>query len=154
MSFRDRREDGDFDLESYVSVNTRLVEFWKRFSEGRIETDFDVIDGRLIMTAKIYKEKGDTQPSSVGHAFLDSLDGDKVGEYTETVAVGRALALLGFQVEKSIASAEEMDRFQKKQAKSEADAREPRESVPEVPRSLKPSRVFKPLDKSKTKQEE
>jgi hypothetical protein len=153
MSFRN---DDDFDKESYVSVNTRLMEFWSKHPEGRVETHYSIIDGRLVMEAKLFRKPDDDKPFSMGHAFLDNLDGEKVGEYTETVSVGRALALAGFQVEKSIASSEEMAKFQdRKSSKAEADARGSREvsDSPEVPKSLRPARVFKPLNKSKNNEE-
>lgn len=108
--------DKDFDSESYVRVNTRLAEFWAKYPEGRLETSYEVAEGVLVMRAALYRTQQDQNPSATGHAFLESLDGEKVGEYTETVAVGRALALMGFQVEKGIASQEEMKRFNNRKA--------------------------------------
>lgn len=129
MSFRN---DDDFDKESYVSVNMRLLEFWKDHPKGRIETGYQLQDGVLVMVAKLYRQ-GEDKPASSGHAFLERLDGDKVGEYTETVAVGRALALMGYKVEKSIASADEMKRFNdRKDSKTEAKT-----SPARIPGSMK-----------------
>jgi hypothetical protein len=151
------RKDDSFDAESYVKVNVRLMEFWEAYPEGRIETQAEIIGEGLVVKALLYMDQSSEKPFATGHAFLPNLDGDKVGEYTETVAVGRALAFKGFRVEKSIASGEEMqrwhDRKQESQPKikSEADApKEPQEvsSTPEVPMKLKPARVFKPLAKS------
>ena len=164
--------NNDFDVESYVKVNTRLIEFWTKYPEGRIETSVAWYAGDYVLEARLYRDQKDTLPAATGHSFLEGLGGDKVGEYTETVAVGRALALMGFQVEKSIASSEEMGRFKKRQDSKEKDPRISKiktigssgtnntsaitnstdtkqiSDIPEVPRTLKPSRVFKPLQKS------
>lgn len=168
MSFENDRE---FNSEAYVKVNVRLMQFWAKHPEGRIETDAEIVGSGLIVKAKLFKDSTD-RPISTGHAFLEDMSGDKVGEYTETVAIGRALAIAGFSVEKSIASGEEMKRFSDRQdrksnekvqpkvtstivtpsiIKSEADAKVPQavSATPEVPRTLKPSRVFKPLARAR-----
>ena len=175
MSFQN---SDDFDSESYVRVNVRLQQFWAKYPEGRIETNWSTFDNRLTVQAKLFRKQEDVSPASTGHAYLEDLTGEKVGEYTETVAVGRALALMGFSVEKSIASSEEMNKFAKRQesrrdaapreskirrsetkeekkpdSKPAATAAEsaPKEpakevsSTPEVPKTLKPARIFKPL---------
>lgn len=115
--------NNDFDAESYVKVNVRLQEFWAKYPQGRLETEVGYNDGVLIVMARLYRTAEEKSPFATGHSFLQGLDGEKVGEYTETVAVGRALALAGFKVEKSIASSEEMVRFgnRKKQAKASID---------------------------------
>lgn len=163
MSFRN---DDDFDSESYVKVNVRLMEFWTKHPEGRVETEAVLSGDRLMMVARLYR-KGEEHPYATGHSFLDNLDGEKVGEYTETVALGRALANAGFKIEKSIASAQEMTRFKERQdSKKEepkeskikaskpqeqaAPAAEPKKELsdtPEVPKKLTTSRIFKPLPK-------
>lgn len=112
MSFRN---DDDFDSSTYVRVNTRLMEFHKEHPKGRVETSYVLQDGVLVMRAALYRDEKDTLPAATGHAFLESLTGEKVGEYTETVAVGRALALMGYSIEKSLASGEEMARFKDRQ---------------------------------------
>lgn len=159
MSFRN---DEDFDADSYVRVNERLKEFWAKYPDGRVETGATISDGVLILNAKLYRKNEDANPAGTGHAFLTDPNGDKVGEYTETVAVGRALAMMGFRVEKSIASSEEMDRFKQTQETKTEPKRESRFSskksegeirvdnsesdtdsdAPQTPSKLKPSRTF------------
>ncbi len=131
------RNDDDFDAQSYVRVNERLTKFWEKYPEGAIETDAIVQDGSLMVEARLYRTEGSQRPLATGHSFLSSLDGDKVGEYTETVAVGRALANAGFLVEKSIASAEEMTRFKERQESKE-------ESKEEAPRASRFKRKTEP----------
>lgn len=126
MGFNDK----DFDAESYVKVNERLQEFWKDHPKGRLETEVGLNDGVLIVMARLYRDKED-RPFATGHSFLEGLSGEKVGEYTETVAVGRALALAGYKVEKSIASSEEMKRFSNRRAsKKTSDKVEERKEEP------------------------
>lgn len=168
MSFRN---DDNFDAESYVKVNTRLQEFHERYPNGRVWTGFNFTPtGILVMRCELYREANDTLPAATGHSFLESLSGEKVGEYTETVAVGRALALMGFKIEKSLASGEEMSRFKERQesrqatkqeskiraaakqeVRTEADvgSKEPQSisPTPEVPKTLRASRIFKPRSK-------
>ncbi len=186
MSFRN---DDNFDSESYVKVNTRLEEFWQKNPKGRVETGYQLVDGVLIMEARLYRE-GEERPAATGHSFLDSLSGEKVGEYTETVAVGRALALMGFRIEKSLASGEEMSRWKQRQDGREAERTAPAPAMqgrirpsapklepkvetktepakvvdlqvakdqpkeisdtPEVPKTLKAARIFKPRPKDAT----
>ena len=121
MSFRN---DDDFDSESYVRVNVRLNEFHAKYPNGRVETSYAFHEGAMVMRAALYRDVKDEKPAATGHAFLERLDGEKVGEYTETVAVGRALALMGFKIEKSLASGEEMSRFKERQETKKEEKRE------------------------------
>lgn len=109
------------DLDNYVKVNERIAEFRETYKEGFITTfRGDAKDG-IAFKAVVFRNAEelahyatcDIAPAT-GHSFLhdDARGDDKVEEYTETVAVGRALAILGFKVEKAIASAEEMEQFQ------------------------------------------
>ena len=116
MSFNNNK---DFDLNSYVKVNERLEKFRKDYPEGRITTEFrEFADGVLAKTV-VCRNINDAQEYALtgvapatGHAFLLKADfGDKVLEMTETTAIGRCLAVLGYEVSKSIASFEEMKRF-------------------------------------------
>jgi len=149
LNFKDRAND-DFDAASYVKVNDRLREFWEKFPDGAINTAYELnAEGVLIMSAKVYAHKDDSRPAGTGHSFLSSLDGEKVGEFSETVCVGRALAMMGFKVEKSIASSEEMKRFStrsktpaKKQEAAVADQASEAETAPQVPEKLKTTAKF------------
>ena len=126
MGFQANKDN--FDESSYVKVNERLQEFWTKYPEGYISTFrseakngiiFKTVLCRNEMDARLFSESG--VASSTGHAYLpDSMKGEKVEEYCETVSLGRALAILGFKVEKSIASGEEMAQFaRQKEAKQD-----------------------------------
>lgn len=111
-----------FDIESYKKVNERLAEFRNEFPEGTITTfrteakdgvSFKTVVCRNLDETIAFAQSG--LSASTGHSFLPnySRENDKVEEYAETVSIGRALAILGYGVEKSIASSEEMAQFQR-----------------------------------------
>jgi hypothetical protein len=113
--------DKDFDESTYVKVNERLTQFRKEHPQGKITTFRTDTERGVSFKTIICRDSNETQDfgltgiaAATGHSFLpDDLRGDKVEEYSETVSVGRALAMLGYGVEKSVASAEEMNRFKK-----------------------------------------
>lgn len=121
--------DNNFDASTYVGVNQRLQQFWEKYPSGRVETEVGYNDGVLIVMARLYRDEKTDKPVATGHSFLEGLSGEKVGEYTETVAVGRALAMAGFGVEKSIASSEEMKRFSNRKSNKDTKVTENTEEV-------------------------
>jgi len=116
--------DENFDKESYVGVNERLLDFYKKHPEGRVETSVTVVGDGIIVKASLYRKPEDIIAAATGHSFLTDIAGDKVGEYTETVAVGRALAFMGFRVEKAIASAQEITRYNKAKGGEKKETKE------------------------------
>lgn len=96
----------------YAYVKDRLKNFREDCPNGLVETSPEVkSDGTIIFTARVLKDK--SKPNSgeaTGHAF-GKASGDKAFEKLETVAVGRALALLGYLASGEIASADEMQEF-------------------------------------------
>ncbi len=112
-SSRDRFED-------YVPVAERVEKFYDRFPDGRVITqilEHDRETGFVLMRADVYRHADDAQPAATGHAF-ENKDAGYVQrtsyiEVAETSAVGRALALLGFEVRRGIASREEMQKVQR-----------------------------------------
>ena len=99
-------------LDDYVNVNVRVSQFYVRFPDGRITTSYQIVDDLIIFQAQVYRNPDDAQPSSTGTA-MDKIDvNQSTTEKTETASVGRALAFLNFEVKKSIASREEMERVQ------------------------------------------
>lgn len=104
-------------IQDYVTVAERIEKFYERFPDGRIVThivEHDLERGFILMRAEIYRTPDDAQPAATGHAF-EYRDGGYVQktsyiEVGETSAVGRALALCGFEVKRGIASREEMEK--------------------------------------------
>lgn len=115
-------------LDSYVTVAERIAAFYQSYPTGRICTqivEHDTETGFILMRAEVFRTTDDASPSATGHAF--EVRGDSYVNRTsyienaETSAVGRALALLGFEVRRGIASREEMEksaRMNDKSAKS------------------------------------
>lgn len=97
----------------YSKVKDRLKEFWEANPAGKISTTPTVTaDGRMMFKAEITTNKAEPANSKEadGHA-LGATSGEKDFEKLETIAVGRALALLGYSSDGEIASSEEMEAF-------------------------------------------
>lgn len=109
-SSRDRFED-------YVPVAERLERFYERYPDGRICTSIvqhDMETGFVLMRAEVYRTPDDAQPAATGHAFEvrgeSYVNKTSYIENAETSSVGRALAMLGFEVKRGIASREELQK--------------------------------------------
>ena len=104
-------------FEDYIPVAERLEKFYARFSDGRVIThiiEHNMETGFVLMRAEVYRHADDAQPAATGHAFEIRSEGfvqkTSYVEVCETSACGRALALLGFEVKRGIASREEMEK--------------------------------------------
>ena len=98
----------------YAKVNDRLKQFREVNPRGLIDTAPKIINNTIVFKARILTDKSDQNSAeATGHA-LGNIDGsEKQFEKLETIAVGRALALLGYSVGGEIASDEEMHEFTK-----------------------------------------
>lgn len=96
----------------YAKVSDRLKEFRADCPNSSIITTPTILDtGMVMFKAYIIKDKTDEHSAdSTGHA-LQTKTGTKDFEKLETIAVGRALALLGYGADGEIASSEEMEEF-------------------------------------------
>src|SRR5918998_1250557 len=104
-------------FEDYVPVAERLERFYERFPDGRIIThiiEHNSESGFVLMRAEVYRSPDDAQPAATGHAFEvrgeSYVNKTSYIENCETGSVGRALALLGFEVKRGIASREEIEK--------------------------------------------
>lgn len=104
-------------FEDYVPVAERLERFYERFPDGRVIThiiEHDQQSGFILMRAEVYRSPDDAQPAATGHAFEvrgeSYVNKTSYVENCETGSVGRALALLGFEVKRGIASREELEK--------------------------------------------
>ncbi len=96
----------------YAKVNDRLLEFRTDNPRGSIVTSFQLVTDRIIFKSHIVKDRGDTTSAeATGHATGKDDGTEKVFEKLETIATGRALALLGYGAKGEIASSEEMEAF-------------------------------------------
>lgn len=102
-----------YDVNDYVQVNERIEKFYEKYPEGSIQTEIQsIVDGVVIFKAYAYRDREDTRPAT-GHAYEKEnssfINKTSYIENCETSAVGRALAMLGFEIKKSIASKEEVE---------------------------------------------
>jgi hypothetical protein len=102
----------DLKGKNYATVPARIKEFRQDCPNGLIETKPEIReDGQILFTARILKDKANlSSGESTGHS-IGSLKGDKAFEKLETIAIGRALAILGYMASGEVASSEEMEEF-------------------------------------------
>jgi len=95
----------------YAKVAERIKLFREDCPNGLIETEMRLEGDNVIFKAHILKDK--SKPDSAeatGHA-VGSTKGVKAYEKQESIAIGRALAVLGYLASGEIASSEEMEEF-------------------------------------------
>lgn len=105
----------------YAPVADRITLFYERFPEGRIITELVARDAREVtFRASVYRSPADREPAATGWAAEREGDGDINSvaclENTETSAIGRALANLGFTASAQRPSLEEMARASARRA--------------------------------------
>ena len=130
-------------MDSYVKVNDRIALFRGEFPEGFIHTEStEVGEGVVEFKALVFRTKDEVSTfsgspngiaSATGHSrtYVDENDPEKCLEKGETVAVGRALAMLGFEVQKSIASEEEVEVAKERSSNKKTSRRNKKEEVEE-----------------------
>lgn len=106
-----------FDIKDYVEVKDRVAAFNVKYPDGSIQTEVTTLTDKLVVVkATVYRTPAEMRPTT-GHSQMcipgvtSFTKGSEV-ENTETSAVGRALAFLGFEVKKSLASREEVENKQ------------------------------------------
>jgi hypothetical protein len=103
----------DFDPESYAPVAARVELFYERYPTGRILTELiQHTEQEIVFRAAVYRAAEDPEPAATGWAAERIGDGEINAvaclENTETSAIGRALANLGFLASRLRPSAEEV----------------------------------------------
>jgi hypothetical protein len=107
------RGDDAFDPAAYAPVAERISLFYEAFPRGRIITELVSRTERdVVFRAVVYRQTEDREPAATGWAAEREGDGEVNAvaclENTETSAIGRALANLGFTATRERPSAEEM----------------------------------------------
>jgi len=105
-----------FNLDEYTTVRERVIEFWKRFPNGRIEAEIlDWSDKRFIVVARLYREATDEKPFSTGFAnevITDrGVNKDFALENGLTSAIGVACGHANIGIDKHKPSREEMSKL-------------------------------------------
>src|SRR5829696_1862511 len=126
-----------FNPDEYITVSERIEKFYAKFPQGRILTtivEHSAETGFILIRAEVYRDPEDALPAATGHAYeLRSAGHVQAGSYVEvceTSSVGRALALLGFEVRRGVASREEVIRGAKKQQAAAVPPAAPRTERP------------------------
>ena len=101
-------------LKDYIQVNERVILFYEKYPHGSIQSEIvEIGEKRVVVKAMAFRTPDDARPG-IGHSMLASpgttpyTRGSEV-ENAETSAWGRALAALGFEVKRSIASRDEIE---------------------------------------------
>jgi len=116
---------------NYAKVKDRLLEFRQDCPRGSIMPTYAFLTDRIIFSCHITKDRGDAgSAEATGHATGKDDGTEKIFEKLETIATGRALALLGYGAEGEIASSEEMEAFEEsKQLKAQDEVNEITEKI-------------------------
>lgn len=116
-----------FNLDEYTTVRERVIEFWKRYPNGRIETEIlEWSDKRFIVAARLYREATDDKPFSTGLAnevITDrGVNKDFALENGATSAIGIACGHANIGIDKHKPSREEMTKVVSKKVEKPAVA--------------------------------
>jgi hypothetical protein len=111
----------------YAKVADRLKVFWEENPNGKIDSEREnLTDGKIRFIARIWRDQTEILKLAQAGTTTDVIKmtanatasadavkkGDKENEKLETVAVGRALAMLGYLASGEVASREEMEEFE------------------------------------------
>jgi hypothetical protein len=110
-----KSRQGELNLSDYALVADRITLFYERYPTGRIVTHLHSRTAREItFRALVFRSAEDAAPAATGWASERVGDGEinEVAclENTETSAIGRALANLGFTASVRRPSREEMEK--------------------------------------------
>jgi hypothetical protein len=116
-----------FDPGRYATVAERITLFYSRHPNGRIQTELITRDSASVtFKALVFRSESDTVPAATGWATEREGDGDintvACLENTETSAIGRALANLGYTAARERPSVEEMKKAARTRRNRERDA--------------------------------
>jgi hypothetical protein len=113
MSATRPQQRGPGFLADYVTVHERIEKFYEKYPGGRIVTELMSVTGdppMVCFKACGYRAADSAEPDATGHAIDKLSVADSTFEKTETAAVGRMLANMGFEVKQGVASREEVER--------------------------------------------
>lgn len=97
--------------KQYAPVGERIKALHDTYSNTKIETQYDFKEGWCIFKATLTPDVEKPDRFFTGHS-MGKVATEKALEKLETVAIGRALAIGGFAPDGTIASYEEMEKFE------------------------------------------
>ena len=101
-------------MDDYITVAQRIERFYERYPEGSLQSRIvELTEDRVVMEASAYRSADDERPG-IGYSSMpiparNQMLRDSEIETCETSAWGRAIAALGFEVKKAVASQNEID---------------------------------------------
>lgn len=105
----------------YAKVADRIKMFRTDCPNGSIKSVPTFMDdGQVMFTTEIIKDLSDPNSARSNGNAVGTTKGKKEFEKLESIAVGRALAMLGYMADGEIATSEEMEEFQKYQLEKKA----------------------------------
>lgn len=117
----------NFKMDDYVPVNERIEAFYAAHPSGSLQSEIvELTPDRVTVKASAYRTPDDALPG-IGHSSLEIpgstpfTRGSEI-ENAETSAWGRAIAALGFEVKRGLASAEEVRNKQPERSRGPAQA--------------------------------
>jgi hypothetical protein len=133
-----------FSMDDYVPVNERIEAFYAKWPNGSLQSEIvELTADRVTVKAYAYRGDGDNRPG-IGHSSLvipgstSFTKGSEI-ENAETSAWGRAIAALGFEVKRGVATAEEVRNKQPSDGERAGPARrgsrQPAMTRPAAPRT-------------------
>ncbi len=141
------KTDHHLELDEYAPVAERIELFYAKYPNGRITTKLlPPSDREVVVKAFVYRLADDTLPAATGLASERIGDGDinlhSCLENTETSAIGRALANLGFAASRRRPSREEMEKVERARASVGVRKMSVREPRPVTTEPLAPAVVL------------
>jgi len=117
------KSSGQFDPALYAPVADRIALFWAAYPHGRVDTALHARTEReVVFVARVFRDASDAHPAATGWAAEREGDGEVNAvaclENTETSAIGRALANLGFTAARERPSREEMEKAARSRTRS------------------------------------
>jgi len=89
--------------KDYVQVAERIKYFRETYKDGSIQTEYQILDTRVIFTARIYDGN---RLVATGHS-LKPISAEYLLEKGETRAIGRALGIAGIGIDCGVSTYEE-----------------------------------------------
>ena len=131
--------------EDYIPVAERIAAFYAKHPEGSLQSEMvELSDARVVIRAYAYRTPDDIRPG-IGYSSLTIPGGTPFTrgsevENCETSAWGRAIAALGFEVKRGIATAEDV------RNKAASPPQTPATPRPQAERPTAPPRVLAPVE--------
>lgn len=123
----------DLKGNEYAKVADRIKEFREDCPNGLIETTPEIKENDVVMfRVRILKDKSNPDSAEATGHSIGKTGTQKAFEKLETIAVGRALSLLGYMASGEVASSEEMEEFLEAKEKKFKDFQDEVEAVKTV----------------------